>query len=655
MTPKTAHYHHHQQEHQESSSGEGKKLLLDQPVLTLAIDNLSKLNQIDEKQLSAIWNLFTKCKDNLENGRRLENISWRLWYRSCHPPSGSLDDEEDGEHDLAAMLDEEQVPELISPASSSKRKISQGPSASSSSQPGATFGVPLPATTATTEPALATETAAKSPSAKRVSALKKLHKKQTTVTPASFTRVLDMDYRRPFDSSLVVSQQQKMAAPEKDQSHSLKLSFSDSLEKNRYPSSSMEPPSCNPVDSNKIAPSTSPPVTLARQRTTSFSAPDPYRPPLVSNMETDEPDFGDPQGQEPLRPSPALEHQQPLVPAGPRTSPERPRFFISSSQVSEESLVTGGLTQSTPSSSMGGVSMARLHGVVPPTLPPIESSNSPQSETHEPSRLLAQLPDSLEMRRGGGDRDLLTHSRRGRTTPAVVDSDATFDDDNDSYISDGSSDFYSDEEGQELDSGDETELSCYGESWSYTPSPLFQKVALTHPSSNLPTAIVATNTSMTPMVAAAAAAASFWPPSRYPQSSKGRSLLSAALDGKRKGFSGGNTGSGLSRTGSQQRLPFSNANLDESSQGLSHSVRQTLLWDRCMPFNTRMDPTKQPLVTKTILRGPETNREASSRVVPSSPNAERPSLLMSQSVPNNDDPMGDSPLLSWNQELGAYW
>lgn len=27
--------------------------------------------------------VFTKCADNLENGRRLENLSWRLWYREC--------------------------------------------------------------------------------------------------------------------------------------------------------------------------------------------------------------------------------------------------------------------------------------------------------------------------------------------------------------------------------------------------------------------------------------------------------------------------------------------------------------------------------------------------------------------------------------------
>jgi len=28
--------------------------------------------------------VFTKCAENLENGRRLENFSWRLWYREAH-------------------------------------------------------------------------------------------------------------------------------------------------------------------------------------------------------------------------------------------------------------------------------------------------------------------------------------------------------------------------------------------------------------------------------------------------------------------------------------------------------------------------------------------------------------------------------------------
>ncbi|KAI8906316.1 hypothetical protein EDD86DRAFT_210370 [Gorgonomyces haynaldii] len=56
---------------------------LSEKVLSLQVENLSKLAN-PEQDISAIWNVFTKCKDNLENGHRLENLSWRLWYRSCH-------------------------------------------------------------------------------------------------------------------------------------------------------------------------------------------------------------------------------------------------------------------------------------------------------------------------------------------------------------------------------------------------------------------------------------------------------------------------------------------------------------------------------------------------------------------------------------------
>ncbi|KAI9013146.1 hypothetical protein BC832DRAFT_590105 [Gaertneriomyces semiglobifer] len=52
--------------------------ILAEPVLTLAFNNISKLTTIDEEDIQTIWNVFTKCKDNLENGRRLENISWRI-------------------------------------------------------------------------------------------------------------------------------------------------------------------------------------------------------------------------------------------------------------------------------------------------------------------------------------------------------------------------------------------------------------------------------------------------------------------------------------------------------------------------------------------------------------------------------------------------
>ena len=68
------------------------------PVLSIASDALKDLEGRDA--LLGLWNckfllrgiihmliyistpqVFTKCKESLQDGRRLENISWRLWYR----------------------------------------------------------------------------------------------------------------------------------------------------------------------------------------------------------------------------------------------------------------------------------------------------------------------------------------------------------------------------------------------------------------------------------------------------------------------------------------------------------------------------------------------------------------------------------------------
>ncbi|KAJ3004323.1 hypothetical protein HKX48_001316 [Thoreauomyces humboldtii] len=57
---------------------------LAEPVLTFAFNNIQKLTSIDESDLQSLWGVISKCKDSLQDGRRLENISWRLWYRSCH-------------------------------------------------------------------------------------------------------------------------------------------------------------------------------------------------------------------------------------------------------------------------------------------------------------------------------------------------------------------------------------------------------------------------------------------------------------------------------------------------------------------------------------------------------------------------------------------
>ncbi|KAF9443446.1 DUF1752-domain-containing protein, partial [Macrolepiota fuliginosa MF-IS2] len=50
------------------------------PVLAVAADVVRHLE--GEEALPRLWTLFTKCKESLKDGRRLENISWRLWYRS---------------------------------------------------------------------------------------------------------------------------------------------------------------------------------------------------------------------------------------------------------------------------------------------------------------------------------------------------------------------------------------------------------------------------------------------------------------------------------------------------------------------------------------------------------------------------------------------
>ncbi|KAF8972335.1 hypothetical protein BDZ97DRAFT_1650304 [Flammula alnicola] len=49
------------------------------PVLSVTADAVRDLEGRDA--LSGLWTLFTKCKESLQDGRRLENISWRLWYR----------------------------------------------------------------------------------------------------------------------------------------------------------------------------------------------------------------------------------------------------------------------------------------------------------------------------------------------------------------------------------------------------------------------------------------------------------------------------------------------------------------------------------------------------------------------------------------------
>ncbi|ROT36232.1 DUF1752-domain-containing protein [Sodiomyces alkalinus F11] len=54
---------------------------LDAHVLTVDTNLLHKVDTSNPQNLYGMWTVFARCAESLEQGRRLENISWRLWNR----------------------------------------------------------------------------------------------------------------------------------------------------------------------------------------------------------------------------------------------------------------------------------------------------------------------------------------------------------------------------------------------------------------------------------------------------------------------------------------------------------------------------------------------------------------------------------------------
>lgn len=89
---------------------------IDVPVLSLRVNNIHVLESCSADNISCMWNgivakcpwyarsfilpeaVFSKCKDSLENGRRLENYSWRLWYRASKTESACRSSSDDDDH-----------------------------------------------------------------------------------------------------------------------------------------------------------------------------------------------------------------------------------------------------------------------------------------------------------------------------------------------------------------------------------------------------------------------------------------------------------------------------------------------------------------------------------------------------------------------------
>ncbi|KAJ5093915.1 Protein of unknown function DUF3295 [Penicillium angulare] len=63
------------------------------PVLTVDADNIHKVDTANAQSLHGMWMVFSKCADYMDQGRRLENLSWRLWTREtfCVEPELSKD------------------------------------------------------------------------------------------------------------------------------------------------------------------------------------------------------------------------------------------------------------------------------------------------------------------------------------------------------------------------------------------------------------------------------------------------------------------------------------------------------------------------------------------------------------------------------------
>lgn len=51
------------------------------PILTLSPHAVALLDPSDLESVYSLWTVFSKCSAVLENGKRLENISWRLWNK----------------------------------------------------------------------------------------------------------------------------------------------------------------------------------------------------------------------------------------------------------------------------------------------------------------------------------------------------------------------------------------------------------------------------------------------------------------------------------------------------------------------------------------------------------------------------------------------
>ncbi|KAI9672453.1 MAG: hypothetical protein M1829_004532 [Trizodia sp. TS-e1964] len=61
------------------------------PVLSVDAAKMHKVDTRNAENLFGMWTVFSKCAESIEEGRRLENLSWRLWNRETFCCASSED------------------------------------------------------------------------------------------------------------------------------------------------------------------------------------------------------------------------------------------------------------------------------------------------------------------------------------------------------------------------------------------------------------------------------------------------------------------------------------------------------------------------------------------------------------------------------------
>ncbi|KAK4050091.1 hypothetical protein OIV83_003662 [Microbotryomycetes sp. JL201] len=167
-------------------------------ILSLAPDSLASLGELDNDSLSELWAVFTKCKDNLHNGRRLENLSWRLWFDSSRresslddplpPPScanAALSDPEDGNDTDWTESSATDVDEDAWDSDSDARRASGSPPSPSlvAAQPPPAVAAPAPRSPTRPAAAALHDAATQRPHNRRRSSAQQSHAEPTATRP----------------------------------------------------------------------------------------------------------------------------------------------------------------------------------------------------------------------------------------------------------------------------------------------------------------------------------------------------------------------------------------------------------------------------------------------------------------------------------------